>query len=375
MERILSILLFFLIFQFQLNAQYWYSFGREMYQDLSADCTIHNTKLFPDSTVLVKINGDLRPVQIHGVGQVLDPKSELFELCECEVLEESQSYYVDSIGFWYTYQRAQINPDTLIIQFFKQDNITLIEHPWPDWDGMEDVSRARLSYDTSLSRSPEPNLEIVEILDDDDITFPPLSKFKKFYIGEYVPPGEVVAATVTYIPGNPYSPGDTLEFDEGQVNQLNQFTMRHYNDYEQLFINGHYNHGFMAHTCVRYHTCTEWENEYISGNAWGGEGGRFFHADLRFFLSGPSKIAEENIKDIEIFPNPVFNQLTIDISGLDMQMNVVDIFGLNGERIAGSDISNSGIDHKIDVSQLNGGIYLLKIIGENSIFHAKFIKQ
>lgn len=86
------------------------------------------------------------------------------------------------------------------------------------------------------------------------------------------------------------------------------------------------------------------------------------------FASTPS-IAESI--DIQVFPNPVSEQLTINSGQLKIQE--VEIYDITGKQIINYQLST--INPLIDISELDNGIYILKIISRNKVFTKKIIKN
>ena len=81
-------------------------------------------------------------------------------------------------------------------------------------------------------------------------------------------------------------------------------------------------------------------------------------------------INELDDKKIKIYPNPVQNELFVELENERItKMNIVDI---SGKLI--KTISNTNSKH-IDVSSLNQGIYILEIYSESGISNTRFIKQ
>jgi hypothetical protein len=88
---------------------------------------------------------------------------------------------------------------------------------------------------------------------------------------------------------------------------------------------------------------------------------------------------EENKLDheIAIFPNPATNQATIEISGSvnnDAQLVMYDIMGRQvlSEKMNASDYF---AESYIDLSALNKGTYLVKIITNQRVYTKELVKQ
>ena len=84
----------------------------------------------------------------------------------------------------------------------------------------------------------------------------------------------------------------------------------------------------------------------------------------------------ETVHDVNIFPNPTTNELTIDNGELKIEQ--IEIYNVLGEkrltlsRVLGA---QRGEGLRIDVSSLAPGIYFVKLHGENQERVAKFVKQ
>jgi hypothetical protein len=76
------------------------------------------------------------------------------------------------------------------------------------------------------------------------------------------------------------------------------------------------------------------------------------------------------VNDLVIYPNPTKNELNISSTD-NLQDAIYTIFDINGRRIMNSKLTQN----IIDVSSLNTGNYILRIVSGNSIKSQKFIKQ
>jgi hypothetical protein len=76
--------------------------------------------------------------------------------------------------------------------------------------------------------------------------------------------------------------------------------------------------------------------------------------------------------NIELFPNPVENQLTIMGEGIER----IEIFNLNGRSLSTIPANKNNRQWDVDVSSLRRGLYFLKLISETgSVKTEKFIKE
>lgn len=76
------------------------------------------------------------------------------------------------------------------------------------------------------------------------------------------------------------------------------------------------------------------------------------------------------VNDLVIYPNPTKNELHISTTD-NLQDAIFTIFDINGKRVMNSKLNQN----TIDVSTLNTGNYILRIVSGNSIKSQKFIKQ
>jgi len=80
-------------------------------------------------------------------------------------------------------------------------------------------------------------------------------------------------------------------------------------------------------------------------------------------------INELNANSIYIYPNPVKNQLFIELDNQEItEITIIDYSGRVVETI------NSNVN-TVNVSDLQQGIYILKVATKNGVFTHQFIKQ
>ncbi len=82
-------------------------------------------------------------------------------------------------------------------------------------------------------------------------------------------------------------------------------------------------------------------------------------------------IAEANLLTFEIFPNPSQDFLTIQLPN-EMINGSIELFDYLGRSVKSKKISN--IDNKLNLSNLNQGIYFVKVNSEGKMGVQKFIK-
>lgn len=94
--------------------------------------------------------------------------------------------------------------------------------------------------------------------------------------------------------------------------------------------------------------------------------------NFQLALSRGLSIRDADFKEFKVFPNPVSNQLNIEIPP-SKEENILRVYDVLGKVILEQVYSNT--HHKLDVSTLTSGIYVLTIISKSTSFNFKFIKS
>lgn len=89
-----------------------------------------------------------------------------------------------------------------------------------------------------------------------------------------------------------------------------------------------------------------------------------FTSNIRIVTS----IAEQQMNDLLIYPNPTNNQLFIDLQDQDRSLVSIYLLDLKGALVLKENHSNASKIHKLDVSNLSAGTYLLRIVAGNHTF-------
>lgn len=94
-------------------------------------------------------------------------------------------------------------------------------------------------------------------------------------------------------------------------------------------------------------------------------------------IFNPTTIYENSWnKFVEVFPNPVSSQLTIEIQSPDVKIRCIELKNTIGQTIKivdGTPISGKSL--KIDLSDLSNGVYLLNLTSEQGIISKKVLKD
>ena len=68
---------------------------------------------------------------------------------------------------------------------------------------------------------------------------------------------------------------------------------------------------------------------------------------------------EENLGDILVYPNPVKDMLTLFTA--NKEINGIDLFSVNGQRVLKQLVDTQQLEHQIDMSHITRGVYVLRL--------------
>ncbi len=108
----------------------------------------------------------------------------------------------------------------------------------------------------------------------------------------------------------------------------------------------------------------------LAGNGGGDSNDQTVTTSLAVSLSTLG-IAEANLLTFEIFPNPSQDFLTIQLPN-EMINGSIELFDYLGRSVKSKKINN--IDNKLNLTNLNQGIYFVKVNSEGKMGVQKFIK-
>lgn len=359
------------------DVSYWFNYGEDIWEIADAeggDVSYFRNFLFPDSTVLVEFSDGLGSPWKHSLGQVFDPVGPLFSVLSPEV-NQFTPYTLDSIGFFYRYFRFQNSaPDTLRVQVYENDNITF--QPDPGWTS--GASYASVDYDYQTRTGTNFTQEYTYLLTNAD-TISATQGFLKFPVNIPVNANEKVGATITYIPGNQFNTGDTIDVYvvPPPTVQRNAFVVYEYRDNDFNLEPMYYNNQFCATTDVRYNTNTNgWNGSYIPGTAWNAG---FYHLDMSFLVTfNPSGITENSNHRINLFPNPADETITLDFAGTDNEIITASILDVAGREVYSvqESYTSPALKHiTLKTESLTPGIYFCRVSGKTFSENLRFVKK
>ncbi|TYA60173.1 FG-GAP-like repeat-containing protein [Formosa maritima] len=92
---------------------------------------------------------------------------------------------------------------------------------------------------------------------------------------------------------------------------------------------------------------------------------------LHTIIEGQSlTVIDETLSDLVMYPNPTENSINFKAS-VDLSNKVVTVFDITGKKIFSSKLLNNSID----VSQLNSGMYIIRLEEKGKVVNLKFIKK
>ena len=359
------------------NFSAWYDLGGVIQQDIiTTDYNYFRNHLMPDSLCVLEFNSGYGSVWKHSFGMVLDPTSIWWNLSPnaARTLQDTTSFVLDSVGFFYRYQRPQsMFPDTVRIQVVRDQNIFLNNF------SSDNRPYSRINYDTTLKRCPDAFFDTTIILTDLDTIFANGQGFLQVPVGDTVFGGGRFAATITSFPGNPYSLGDTVDayLTTPPVNRINPFIVYEYADNIRAIDNNAYLNGLHVTQEIRYNISTNgWNGDYLPGNAWQS---RFYYADCAFKVTtldyDDGQIAPGidaplgSLESVKVFPNPTNGgNSTVSLTMNTTQQVRLDLFNLVGQKlITNQFIATQGINNvDLPTSEMAPGVYFARVTSPGS---------
>lgn len=85
----------------------------------------------------------------------------------------------------------------------------------------------------------------------------------------------------------------------------------------------------------------------------------------------------ENIQsqsDINIYPNPAKSEFYLDLGKYQNDFKTIEIYSISGDLVKSLIIDNS-LTNKIDIKDLNKGLYIVKLVSVNEIYNYKLVKK
>lgn len=93
------------------------------------------------------------------------------------------------------------------------------------------------------------------------------------------------------------------------------------------------------------------------------------------FVPCVSGLKELNASLVKVFPNPASSKLYIDLKGTNNQMLTVQVYNATGALVLSQAVNAKSALAEVDVNALPSGFYNLRLVGNNKIYSAKWMKE
>ena len=95
-------------------------------------------------------------------------------------------------------------------------------------------------------------------------------------------------------------------------------------------------------------------------------------ADINLNIDDTLTLQDNDLETLKIYPNPVTDWLNITLDNLNLDTDIA-IFDINGKKIYTKKITTA--INTINLSDLNAGVYLIKIQNSKKTITRRIIKQ
>ena len=148
-----------------------------------------------------------------------------------------------------------------------------------------------------------------------------------------------------------------LDIYTNHEGDFSQMTTSQRNDLYSIYTNGSYAAGIAKYLLIKYDDL-QWEPNYCESNSGNSER-----------RANPLEL--ETISDVEIYPNPANNTLTIELPSCDKCQTIYRIYDLSGRKVLENTITGS--KNIISVSELSAGTYFIQLVSNNKTTTQKLI--
>ena len=380
------------------TASRWYDYGYEaMYNFTSFPSGWFNPFLvWPDTNISsVYSGGVLAPPQVHSVANVLDITVDWLNGANHNgkmQYTDGASYTLDSVGIYGWYFRNNPNPsvvDTLEIEVVTDIN-DLMEYvytanTWTSAFGIDTVRFAALNYDTENQKIKMPRQKfIIELTNESETDtvvngwYSGMNYFAKAINLSVYP--DVMITTYTFKPGATYSKADTIGYSD--VNFMRFFGYKENPTNNPIVSAGknNYNGSYVLWTWNKFldPTAVNQLGRYSSQtfslmSTPSGTTRNWDHVmvDYKITCSNCSFVGvqEQDAKNVSVYTNPANNTVTVQLANAAPAK--VEIINLVGQTVISQNTSTEEV--KMDVSNINRGIYMVKIAQEGKVYTSKLV--
>ena len=187
-------------------------------------------------------------------------------------------------------------------------------------------------------------------------------------VGITIPQGKKAAATVTFFPGNPFTPGDTIDplTTTPVVNKINAFAIYDFKDLDKIENHYYYDNGMLCTQDIRYDYNTQgWGGSYIAGNAYTSG---YYYLDMSFKLTSSDVGVNENNStqfEMGLFPSVIteYESAVLQIQTKLIGNATISLTDVSGKTVTAMKTTLQSGTNKISLSSqsLTAGIYFVRV--------------
>lgn len=352
----------------------------------TAAVTHYANLIMPDSIVRYESSGTIQHHWLMGVGGVLDPYSPMFDSLQmASPIEAGKDYALDSIFVLGWYNMVNSGPDTLIAEVvygqptYSPEFAHTIYIFTPDTFHMSPPKvygdPAQSGY---LCRMTAPSKHVYKyVLSAADSTNNS-GKYITIPIGLYVPAGNVVGLSLSFVPGQPYAFGDMgYSYSHTETQTVNSFRAGLYstddvNADPHIFVDPYsgYSGTNYLRKEIRYTMYTgtnTWRNERMTSSvSWA--------FDIGYYVSKDSlsSVNENTGETYRIYPNPVTGGV-LNIGTPTDDETQIAIFTPAGQQVFSQTLN--GTSNRSDISSLKPGLYFIRLVSGTRVVSKMIVIQ
>ena len=352
-------------------------------QGMSGPAVLNANYLFPDSLGYGEFGtGNFSSIWIHHVADVLDVKSDVFDIIDGINWGTTDAFSLDSMSLIYGYTRNHTNTnivDTLIVTLWH--NNTAANMPGSGFIGAtaanyltDTVSFKSLKYLQTTNVPDATGKYVFKILltEADTANFYFREKAFKVPTPFQVPAGKLMAADVMFKPGYTYALGDQIDyvanaFFFASYEEQGTGTFPTYWDCNYQSVTCDYNTSYILPQDVRYNNAAGWNNRFIPAYAYG-VGYRYEHHLISYMVSNPPTIPSSIIEDdasafvlSQNQPNPFTDKTNINYKLKNAANTIsIEVFDVRGVRIYQNNLgSQKAGNYSVEINNTDfaSGIY------------------
>jgi hypothetical protein len=343
---------------------------------------LNSNYLFVDSTVQGEFGaGSFSSVWVHHLGDILDVKSDVFDVVDGINWDGTVSYQVDSMSIVYAYTRNVTAIDTLVVTVLT-NNVTSSLYssgfiaPTATNYGTDTLSFKTLNYSMTTNAPTGSGRKTFKVpLTDLDSSSNFVEKAFAIPGGMNVNAGKLFAASVTFKPGYTYASEDHIDdynaFFFASYEENGATTFPTYFDCNYQSAACDYNSSSIVPQDVRYGTAGGWNGRFIPSYAYT-DAYAFEHHLISYRVTAPppsgvgiNEVAANGFSLNQNQPNPFNGQTTISYSlNKGAEKISVQIFDVTGVKLFERNDSNvKAGNYSVDVNTADyaAGLYFYTI--------------